>query len=83
MTERIQKLKGTVVSTKMQKTAVVEVTRLKKHPKYKKYFRVTKRYKAHNEDESLKAGDKVTIESARPISKEKRWVIIGPTQKSA
>lgn len=76
MTKHIQRLKGVVVSTKMQKTVVVEVLRLKQHPKYKKYIRVSKRYKAHNEDTTIKKGDQVTIELTRPISKEKRWRIV-------
>jgi len=56
-----QRLKGTVVSTKMAKTVVVAVTRLKKHPRYKKYFRVTKKYKAHDEQETSKEGDTVIL----------------------
>jgi len=70
-------LKGVVVSDKMQKTVVVEVLRLKKHPKYKKYFKVSKRFKAHNSENQYHTGDKVLIKEARPMSKEKRWVIIG------
>jgi len=69
-------LKGTVVSTKMAKTVVVAVTRLKKHPRYKKYFRVTKKYKAHDEQETSKEGDTVILESTRPLSKGKRWKIV-------
>ena len=70
-------LKGVVVSDKMQKTVVVEVLRLKKHPKYKKYFKVSKRFKAHNSENQYHTGDKVLIKEARPMSKEKRWVIVG------
>lgn len=69
-------LKGVVVSDKMQKTAVVEVLRLKKHPKYKKYFKVTRRFKAHNPENQYHTGDKVFIQETRPMSKEKRWTII-------
>lgn len=76
MTKHIQQLEGVVVSTKMQKTVVVEVVRLKQHPKYKKYIRVSKRYKAHNEDAAIKKGDRVTIALTRPMSKEKRWRIV-------
>ena len=76
MTKHIQRLTGTVVSTKMQKTAVVEVTRLRQHPKYKKYIRISKRYKAHNENAHIKTGDRVTIEPTRPMSKEKHWRIV-------
>jgi len=77
MTEKhIQKMKGVVVSTKMAKTIVVEVTRLKKHPKYRKFMKVTKRYKAHNENPNVSVGDVVVIVSTRPISREKRWRIL-------
>ncbi len=72
----IQQLKGVVVSTKMMRTVVVEVTRLKKHPRYHKYIRETKRYKAHNEDAGISEGDMVTIELTRPMSRDKRWRII-------
>lgn len=71
-----RKLKGTVVSDKMVKTVVVSVLRLKKHPVYKKYFKVTKRFKAHDEAGEYKVGDKVVIEETRPLSKEKRWKVI-------
>mgnify|MGYP001573532533 FL=1 len=74
-------LKGLVASDKMAKTAVVRITRLKKHPKYKKYFKVTNRYKAHNPENRYHTGDEVLIQETRPLSKEKRWVIIGKTDK--
>lgn len=70
-------LKGTIVSDKMQKTAVVEVSRMKKHAKYKKYFKISKRFKAHNEDNAYKMSDKVLIQETRPTSKDKRWKIVG------
>lgn len=60
----------------MNKTRVVVTTRLKIHPKYKKYFKVTTRYKAHDEKNEYKAGDVVIIEETRPMSKEKRWRIV-------
>lgn len=71
-----RKIIGTVVSDKMTKTRVVAVQRLKKHPKYLKYYHVTTKFKAHDENNEYKTGDKVTIEEARPMSKEKRWKII-------
>lgn len=74
-TKHVQTLKGTVVSTKMKNTVTVEVSRLKKHPRYKKYIRITKRYKAHTGD-SLEEGAHVTIESCRPISREKHWRVV-------
>ncbi len=70
-------LKGVVVSDKMQKTAVVEILRLKKHRKYKKYFKVSKGFKAENPDNHYHTGDKVFIEETRPMSKGKRWKITG------
>ncbi len=71
-----RKLEGVVVSDKMQKTRVVEVNRSKKHSLYKKYFNVTKRFKAHDENNEYKIGDKVIIGEIRPLSKEKRWKIL-------
>ena len=69
-------IKGTIVSDKMQKTAVVEVVRLKKHPKYKKYYKVTSHFKAHNPENQYHTGDQVKIQETKPISKDKRWIII-------
>jgi len=69
-------LKGVVVSDKMQKTAVVEVVRLVMHPKYKKYHKVTARFKAHNENNQYKEGMKILMQESRPLSKDKRWIII-------
>jgi len=71
-----KQLIGTVVSNKMQKTVVVEVERLKEHPKYKRRFRVHKKYKAHTEQGEYHVGDKVMIEECRPISKDKKWRVI-------
>ncbi len=73
--KKIRTLKGIVVSDKMQKTVVVAVSRLIKHPKYKKYYKVTKRYKAHDDKGECRTGDKVMIQETRPLSKEKRWVV--------
>jgi len=71
-----RQLIGKVVSDKMEKTVVVEVERLKEHPKYKRRYRVQKKYKAHDEKREYKVGDKVVIEECRPISKEKSWRVI-------
>lgn len=71
-----RKLQGTIVSDKMNKTRVVEVVRLKKHPRYEKYFKVSARFKAHDENNEYKTGEKVLIEETRPISKDKRWRIV-------
>jgi small subunit ribosomal protein S17 len=67
---------GRVVSNKMQKTIVVTVDTLKKHPVYKKSYRWTKRYKVHDEENTAQVGDLVRIEETRPLSKEKRWQLI-------
>lgn len=76
-----RKLQGVIVSDKMQKTRVVEITRLKKHPRYKKYYKVTRRFKVHDEKNEYKTGDKVLIEEMRPLSKEKRWRIVEKIEK--
>ncbi len=72
-----RQLQGIIVSDKMNKTKVVAVTRLKKHPRYKKYYKVTNKFKAHDEKNEYKTGEKVIIEETRPLSKEKCWKIIG------
>ncbi len=77
-----RQLIGTVISNKMQKTVVVEVVRIKKHPKYRKRFKVRKRYKSHDEKSEYKIGDKVIIKETRPLSRGKRWEVIGKIQKS-
>jgi len=72
-----RRLKGEIVSDKMIKTVVVEVETVKSHPKYKKRYKVSKRYKAHDADGQYKEGDRVIIEETRPLSKGKRWKVIG------
>ncbi len=72
----MRKLHGTVVSNKMTKTVVVRVDRLKKHPKYQKYFRVSRKFKAHDEKNEYKVGDVVEIQETRPLSKDKRWRVV-------
>ena len=66
---------GVVVSDKMEKTVVVRVDRLVKHPLYNKYIKRSVRYKVHDEQNSCKAGDKVLITECRPLSKDKRWTL--------
>ncbi len=78
-----RRLSGVVVSDKMQKTRVVAVSRLKKHPKYLKYYRVTRRFKAHDAADEYKTGEAVVIEETRPISRDKRWRIVGRAKESA
>ena len=72
--KRIRTFQGTVVSDKMDKTVVVEVVNTKTHPVYKKQFKVSKKYKAHDEKNEFKAGDTVLIKETRPLSKTKSWL---------
>jgi len=67
---------GLVVSDKMDKTVVVTVETKKVHYLYKKAIKVTKKYKAHDEENACKVGDKVKIADTRPLSKEKRWRVV-------
>ncbi len=71
-----RRLKGLVVSDKMKKTVVVKVDRLKLHPKYLKYYKVSQKFKAHDEKGEYHTGDQVIIEATRPLSKEKRWLVV-------
>lgn len=71
-----RQLTGIIVSEKMQKTCVVKVETLKMHSKYKRRYRVHKRYKVHDENNEYHIGDKVVIEECRPLSKDKRWNIV-------
>lgn len=81
-TPKKRKIIGIVVSDKMNKTRVVEVSGFKKHPKYLKYYKTTGRFKAHDEKNEYKTGDKVMIEEVRPLSREKRWTIISKIANS-
>ena len=71
-----QNITGTVISNKMDKTVVVKVDVKKRHPKYKKTYTVSKKYKAHDEQNEYQVGDRVVIELVRPISKEKKFKVI-------
>ncbi len=68
-------LKGIVISDKMDKTVVVSVERAFQHPLYKKTIRSRKKYKAHDENNACKVGDRVVIIESRPISKTKKWKV--------
>ncbi len=70
-----RKLVGRVTSDKMNKTVTVEVSRNAPDPVYKKYVRHRERYKAHDETNQYKVGDRVEIQEHRPISREKRWLV--------
>jgi small subunit ribosomal protein S17 len=69
-------LQGVVVSDKMQKTVVVRIERFVKDAKYGKYLKISKKYKAHNEANDVKVGDKVTIRECRPLSKDKHFEVV-------
>ncbi len=78
-TDRSQNRKvreGLVVSTKMDKTAVVEVIRRSRHPQYGKTVQNSKKYFAHDEDNDLNEGDRVRIVETRPLSRKKRWRVL-------
>lgn len=67
---------GIVLSNKMQKTAIVQVTRLVQHPIYRKVVKQRKRYAVHDEKQAAKIGDSVRIRETKPISKTKRWQLV-------
>ncbi len=67
---------GIVVSDKMDKTVVVQIDALKRHAKYHKSFKVTTKFKAHDENNEFKVGDKVEIEETRPYSKDKYFKVV-------
>lgn len=75
-------LVGTVVSDKMDKTVVVQVERLTLHPRFKKYVRRRKKYKAHDEGNACGTGDRVLIIETRPLSKQKRWRVLTTLEKA-
>ncbi len=71
-----RRMSGQVVSDKMDKTVVVQVTSTNRHPVYNKVVRTSKKYMAHNEENAAHEGDWVTIEESRPLSRRKRWRIV-------
>jgi small subunit ribosomal protein S17 len=75
MTERRKRREGVVVSDKMNKTVVVEVERLVRHTTYHKFLRQRRRYKAHDEKNQCRVGDRVRIIETRPLSAQKRWTV--------
>ena len=79
MSKRI--LSGTVISSNANKTVVVKVTRRVQHKLYKKIISRTKKYHAHDENNTYKTGDNVSIRESRPISKLKSWVVINNSLK--
>jgi small subunit ribosomal protein S17 len=81
--KRAKRFVGVVLSDKMDKTVVVGVTRIFQHPKYKKYVKKMKKYKAHDEENRCRVGDVVEIVETRPISKEKRFVVVRKIKEAA
>ena len=73
---------GLVVSDKMDKTVVVAIEEYAKHPVYGKVIKRTKKYKAHDEENTCQTGDKVKIMETRPLSKEKRWRVVQVIEKA-
>jgi small subunit ribosomal protein S17 len=73
---------GTVISDKMDKTVIVRVQTLKEHPRYKKHIQQSRRFKAHDEQNQCKVGDRVRIMETRPISHEKRWRVVAIVEKA-
>lgn len=74
---------GKVISDKMDKTIVVAVERLTRHPLYKKTIKKIAKFKAHDEENKCKAGDKVSIIESRPLSKDKRWRVLEIVEKES
>jgi len=80
---RAKAREGIVVSNKMDKTVVVVVQRLVKHPMYKKYVKRRSKYKAHDEQNRCAIGDRVVITETRPLSKDKRWRVRTIVEKAS
>ena len=70
--------KGIVTSTKMDKTAVITVHTYKTHPKYKKKYRISRKFYAHDPENKANVGDEITIYETKPLSKTKRWSTVKP-----
>ena len=75
-------LSGTVISSAMDKTVIVEVVSLKAHPVYKKRYRTSKKYYVHDEENQCNEGDKITISETRPLSKTKRWRVLDVVKRA-
>lgn len=74
---------GHVVSDKMDKTVVVSVERLRRHPIYKRVVKLSSKFKAHDEENAAHVGDTVRIEESRPVSRDKRWTVVEIVSRSA
>ncbi len=82
MREHRKLLTGVVTSDKMDKTIVVEVTTAKRHPLYEKVVRLKKKYKAHDENNEARIGDRVEIIESKPYSRHKRWALVSVLERS-
>lgn len=82
MREQRKRLVGTVTSDKMDKTVVVTVERAQRHPIYDKIVRSVKKYKAHDEQNECRQGDRVEIIESKPISREKRWAVVNILERA-
>ncbi len=82
MREQRKRLTGVVTSDKMDKTVVVAVTTTKRHPRYGKVLRLIKKYKAHDEENECRLGDRVQIIESRPISRQKRWAVVSILERA-
>ena len=82
MREQRKHLTGVVTSDKMQKTIVVEVVTTKRHPLYEKVVRLKKKYKAHDENDEARVGDRVEIIESRPHSRHKRWSLVSVLERA-
>ena len=81
-TENIRTTTGRVVSNKMDKTVTISVERLVKHPVYNKYIKRSTKLMAHDANHECQEGDLVTVTSSRPLSKNKKWVLVEVLQRS-
>ncbi len=82
MREQRKRLTGVVTSDKMDKTVVVAVTTTKRHPVYGKVMRLVKKYKAHDEANECRKGDRVLIIESKPISRHKRWSVVSILERA-
>jgi len=82
MREQRKRLQGVVTSDKMDKTVIVKVTTVKRHPMYGKVVRLDKKYKVHDEENACQIGDRVEIIESKPISREKRWAVVSILERA-
>lgn len=82
MREQRKRLQGVVTSDKMDKTVIVKVTTVKRHPMYGKVLRLDRKFKAHDEKNECRIGDRVEIIESQPISREKRWAVVSILERA-